>query len=126
VQLSLTNSGTIGATSNELTSNDAAGIRFNAGRAVINNSGQILTFAAACIDLTQGTSAASNHIVNSGLLSSAQFLSILAGEDSEPIINTGTMIGGVVLNGGADVVRNRGLIEGDVDTGAGDNLIDLR
>jgi hypothetical protein len=44
------------------------------------------------------------------------------GDTDDRIVNTGTIIGSIALNGGNDRIENRGTIQGDVFLGAGDDI----
>ncbi|MGD9917020.1 MAG: calcium-binding protein [Paenirhodobacter sp.] len=109
------------------------GVLLQAGGNRINNAGTIFAADDDAIQINNGfgtsDSLYANTIINSGTISGTTALNVasLAGNR---IVNSGLMQGtdvAIRLNGnGADHLINTGQIVGDVLTGPGDDVIDLR
>ena len=66
----------------------------------------------------------SSQVENSGLIEGAN-VAILGGDGQETVVNHGSIVGDVILGGGADtfVFGNGGSLDGDLFLGAGKDLV---
>jgi len=103
---------------------DASGIEMTGGRLYLWNDGTIANSArtsfAAAIE-TDSTS--TQEIVNSGTIRSAWDAIEMLGTSSDTVINTGLIVGDVLLGDGADTFDGRGgTVQGSVQGGDGSDL----
>ena len=117
----LNNSGLI-----EGTAGSAAGVRLSSGGARITNSGTIQSGQNIGIDISLGTTAEENRIVNSGVIIAGGNIAILTSSDADRVVNSGQIIGDLNLGAGVNVVVNGGSILGGVMTLGGADRIDSR
>lgn len=114
-QINVTNSGTI--------QGEGAGMQVHGtGTVVVNNSGTILGGPEGITNLySSALSTAVLRLTNTGVVQADMF-SVRSGNSADIIINRGTLNGDVVLNNGADRFDNRGgIVHGTVDMGLGND-----
>ena len=121
----INNSGTIAGMTR-----GADGIMIESGGNEIINSGNIIGNADDAIQIYSsfGLGTLANRIVNSGMLvGGVGSYALNLNDDTDTVINSGTMIGGASLGGNNDIFTNRnGTVNGDVFLGSGNDTFDNR
>jgi Ca2+-binding RTX toxin-like protein len=97
----------------------AVGIDVGAQATLLANSGLIEGVTGQAVEVTNTVPTTALTLTNTGTIRAAGAVAILGNAGVEAVRNTGIIIGGIALAGGADVVTNTGIIRGDVDLGAG-------
>ena len=101
----------------------AEGILFSNSDGRVDNSGEILATSASGSAISAETATKEIVVLNSGQLS-APLVAVLTGGFNDRVVNSGSITGDVSLGGGADLYRGtRGVVEGTVLGGAGEDLL---
>lgn len=118
--LRLTNTGTI------MTSEaSSVALRIEKAGNTLVNTGSVLSVSNAAVMLGMGDTVGggSNRLTNDGLIATTGSTAIAGGLHAELIVNTGTIIGGVMLDGAGDRFDGRGGLQGNLDGGSGNDTI---
>ncbi|MGK6321499.1 autotransporter domain-containing protein [Sphingomonas sp. DT-51] len=101
----------------------------NGSVATINNSSAGRIIATGDAPTTIASDNTALNLNNAGFIQASstdasdyQAIAILASDEANTIVNTGNIVGAVVLGGGKDTIINSGSIDGDVSMGSGDDV----